>query len=296
MFTAENCLDRMYEATYLMLDPGDTKIIYPRSLLSVCGVVTTGVETRTLEQPKKTGLIHTVVLDTDGGDLTLTVTGGYNANADTSITFGDAGDFVTFISIGIGTSFYWRVLSQGGTNVAVIIDTLTVENIVVAAEAAEHGEGAIGTAVDPATHRWTENGTIITEIKIDLTGLDSSGTENDVIGLLAGTPAYVGRNVVAVNGIIYRVEMSCIELPAGGDADIILVQGSAADEAFDDTVANTAVLCDGTGDWVASETIINNAPVITTNYYYYLTQGATDDATYTGGQVIIRTYGHALLS
>ncbi len=117
MFTAENCLKRMYEAVYLMLDPGASEIIYPRSLLSQCPVVTLTDEARTLEQPLKLGLIHTVVLDTDGGDLTLTVTGGYNAAGDTSITFGDAGDYVTFISIRVGTSFYWRVLQSEGVNI-----------------------------------------------------------------------------------------------------------------------------------------------------------------------------------
>ena len=165
-----------------------------------------------------------------------------------------------------------------------------------AAEAAEHGAGAIGTAAVPTTYRWVENGVIITRIKVDLTGLDSTGTENDVIGLAAGGAAYLGRNVVATNGQIFRVEMSCLEVPLTGDADVILVQGSAADEAFDDTVANTAVLCDGTGDWALGETIVNNVPAVTANYYYYLTQGAADNATYTAGQFIITTYGHALLA
>lgn len=163
---------------------------------------------------------------------------------------------------------------------------------------AEHGAGAIGTSSfgAPETSRRSENGTIITEIKIDLTGLASSGTENDVIGLAAGGAAYVGRNVVANNGQVYKVEMSCLELPAGGDADIILVQGSAADEEYDDTVADTAAVCDGTGDWVLGETVVNIAPALTANYYLYLTQGATDGAAYTAGQFIIRLYGHALLA
>jgi hypothetical protein len=63
-------------------------------------------------------MYHTVVLDTDDGDLTLTVTGGYNADGDTSVTFADAGDFVLFHSIKVGTSYYWRAIAQEGTNVA----------------------------------------------------------------------------------------------------------------------------------------------------------------------------------
>jgi len=163
---------------------------------------------------------------------------------------------------------------------------------------AEHATGAIGTAATPATYRRIENGIIITEIKIDLTGLDSSGTANDVIGTQTpGTDAaYIGRNVVATNGQVFKVEMSCLEVPTAGDADILLVQGSAADETFDDTVANTATLCDGTGDWALGETIVNNVPGMVANYYYYLTQGGSDDATYTAGQFLIRIFGHALLT
>ena len=104
-FTPENCLNRMYEAAFRMLDPGSAGTIYPRKWFCYCPVVTAAAETRTLEQPYKAGIIHAVVLETDGGDLTLTVTGGYNADGDTSITFGDAGDFVMFYSIKVGTSF-----------------------------------------------------------------------------------------------------------------------------------------------------------------------------------------------
>ena len=32
------------------------------------------------------------------------------------------------------------------------------------------------------------------------------------------------------------------------------------------------------------------------NYYLYLTQGGTDDATYTAGQFLIKLYGHAVMS
>lgn len=251
---------------------------------------TAGAAALTLVRPTKAGVFATICLEVDGGDLTLTVTGGYNAAGDTSIVFADAGDAVLLQSIKVGGVYYWNLVQNRGTDAATGV--ITIGDAV----AAEHGAGAIGTAFAPRTYRYTRDGTIITEVQIDLTGLDSSGVANDVIGLNTGGAAYIGRNVVATNGIIYKVEMTCLELPATGDADIILVAGSAADEAFDDTVADTAAICDGTGDWVASETIVNIAPAITANYYYYLTQGATDDATYTAGQFLIRFYGHPLLS
>lgn len=280
----------------LLKDPGSGETITFDMWGQVCSVVTAAAEARTLAQPVRAGILAAVTLDTDGGDLTLTVTGGYNADSETSITFNDAGDFVVFYSVKVGSSYYWRVIGQEGTTASLedaTFDTIAHDT----ADLAEHGDGALGTGGSLTTNRYTRDGTIITEILIDLTGLDSSGTTNDVIGTaVPGTdPAYLGRNVTATNGVIYKVEMTCLEVPLTGDADIILVQGSAADETFDDTVLNTAALCDGTGDWTLGETVVNIAPAITANYYYYLTQGAADNATYTAGQYMIRFYGHATL-
>lgn len=317
---SHDALYDIYQADRIALDPGDGETIYVREDLKVTEVVTTAAQTRTLAAPLKSGVRHTVVLKTDGGDLTLTVTGGYNGDGDTVIVFDNAGEMVIFESIDVNGTLRWQAIFHEGTDAALEvlavdtatitdltattldattgdIPTLTVNTVAVDAEAAEHGAGAIGTAVAPATHRYSVNGTIITEIKVDLTGLDASGTENDVIGLSTGGAAYLGRYVVATCGIVYRVEMSCLEVPLSGDADVILVGGSAADEAFDDTVANTVAVCDGTGDWTLGETIVNNAPAgLVANYYLYLTQGASDDATYTAGQFLIRLYGHPVLS
>ena len=164
------------------------------------------------------------------------------------------------------------------------------------AVAAEHGAGAIGTGAVPATYRWVENGVIITRIKIDLQGLTCGGSADDVIGLAAATPpAYIGRNVVATNGIIFKVEMACIEVPAGGNADVNFVTGSAATDVYDAAVTGASVKLNS-GTLAAGTTIQSLVPAITANHYYYLTCGASTAAAYTAGQLIITTYGHPLLT
>ena len=464
MTTPLNLRHQLYKSPSTIPDPGYHATESKRTITidkdgGVCPVVTTGTgDTRTLRRPTKAGIVGTVVLYTDAGDLTLTVTGGYNADGDTSITFDDAGDFVRFMSIDVGGTYYWRAIAQEGTNVAleeaefdaiiagaitggdnslgitgqaqattvngglvaiagaasiagatgnggavtiaggasgstagiggaVTVDgglgtttenggNVTIKGGVAGATgdggtlnctggsaaagatgdggpatfaggaatastngagglisvtggagkgtgdggavslvggaggatgsggtvtitpgtlADEHGAGFLSPDTTPKTTRHTVNGTIITEIYIDLDGLASSGAANDVIGLAAGGDAYLGRNVIANNGVIYRVEMACIEVPAGGEIDTLLVAGSESDEAYNDTVANTATLCDSAGDWAAGKTIVNNAPAITANYYYYLTAGDTDAGEYTAGQFIIRFYGHAVV-
>lgn len=161
--------------------------------------------------------------------------------------------------------------------------------------AAEHGAGAIGTAVAPKTYRWTENGIIITQTKIDLTGLASVATANDVIGLAAGGAAYIGRNVVANNGIIFKTEFSCIETPVGGDNDVNVVANASAVLAYDGAGGTTYL--SNSGDLLAGQTIQNLLPALTANDYFYLTAGTGDTAAaYTAGQYILTTYGHALLA
>lgn len=160
---------------------------------------------------------------------------------------------------------------------------------------AEHGVGVIGTGVAPATYRMTESGVIITQIKIDLTGLKSKDTANDVIGLAAGGAAFIGRNVVAKNGVIFKAEFSCLETPVGGDDDVNVVINSSASLAFDDAGGTTYI--SNSGDLLAGQTIQNLLPAITANHYFYLTGGTGDTAgVYTAGQYVLTLYGHPLLS
>ncbi len=98
-------------------DPGNAGTITPTMWGVIYPIVTAGAETRTLARPDKAGVLTTVVLDTDGGDLTLTVTGGYNPAGDTSIVFGDAGDTVVFLSVKTGTTYQWTAIAQTGTNI-----------------------------------------------------------------------------------------------------------------------------------------------------------------------------------
>ena len=168
-------------------------------------------------------------------------------------------------------------------------------NLVTSALTAEHGPGAIGTAFPPQTRRWTENGVIITQIKFDLTGLASVDTANDVICLAAGGACYIGRNVVATNGVIFKVEFSCLETPTGGDNDVNVVANSSG-TLTTSGVGGTTYLSNS-GDLLAGQTIVNLLPALTANHYYYLTAGTGDTAdTYTAGMYVLTTYGHAALA
>lgn len=147
MSSGHRTLHDMMKAPFLVKDPGASGTIAADRWGGVTPVVTATDEARTLAQPTKAGIQHTVCLDVDAGDLTLTVTGGYNADGDTSITFADAGDFVTFLSIKVGASYYWRGIAQEGTNAAMedfAVDQLTVNTVTIA----DDGYIDLGTGSD----------------------------------------------------------------------------------------------------------------------------------------------------
>jgi hypothetical protein len=188
------------------------------------------------------------------------------------------------------------VLTEGTQTINGEKTISNLSSFATAVEAAEHGVGSIGTAVAPATYRWIENGVIITQTKIDLTGLASVADADDVIGLAAGGAAFIGRNVVANNGVIFKVELACLETPATGDNDIDLKTSSSATAAYnDDGAAFGSVF--NSGDWVAGTCRQNLVPALTANDYFYLTAGTGDaGATYTAGMYVLTTYGHPVLA
>jgi hypothetical protein len=126
----------------MVTDPGDAATIVVDRYGAVVPMVSGSAgETRTLAVPTKAGILATLVHDTDGGGaITLTVTSGYNADAQTSIVFSDAGDFVTLLSVKIGDNYRWRVVGSEGTNLqqeavtadnVTVNDTLSVTNAVI---------------------------------------------------------------------------------------------------------------------------------------------------------------------
>ena len=167
-------------------------------------------------------------------------------------------------------------------------------------QSAEHGAGAIGTGVVPRTYRWTENGTIITEIQIDLTGLGCKGdAAKDAIGLAAGGDAYIGQYVVATCGIVYRIEAAMIEAPGEGAAtitqDIDIGAEDDSDVAYDGPVDDVII---NTGTLVAGQVVVNETPALTANDYIYIVEGdaAATTGVYNAGMLIFRMFGHALLA
>ena len=117
--TAHRILQDMAKSTELdLLDPGDAGTIELDRSLGVCSVVTAASETRKIGSPQRTGVIVTVCLKTDGGDLAITGKGGEILNSgsgtETTATMADAGDVLTLISVSKGANIVWAILANHG--------------------------------------------------------------------------------------------------------------------------------------------------------------------------------------
>lgn len=137
-------------------------------------------------------------------------------------------------------------------------------------------------------------GIYVTRILFDLTGLASSTTDLDIIGV-GSAAAHIGQVTAAQNGTILGGRMTCLEVPAGGVADIDLYYATEGTGVFDGLVTDlteTALITAG-GAWTLALVKAIADPAAIANKYLYLTGGAGGTAaTYTGGKFLIELFGY----
>lgn len=244
----------------------------------VYGFNVTANTTVTIPYAKKSGLNMTCYVRTyTAGTLTLQNEGSeaMDAAGRTSLALAAALKRFEFVSVYDGTNYVWR------------------DRASTAAEqmATTPGVGITGAAESIVTAVERKGDMIVTTILVDLTGLNSGGTINDIIGDDGSGVAHLGQITAERNGTIIGGKMECLELPAGGDPDINVY---SADEAtgVEDTLitALTETQLVNAGDAVAGSTVAFTA-LPAANQYLYLACGAVTDATYTAGKLLITLFG-----
>lgn len=81
-------------------------------------LVSAATESRTLAAPPMAGFEITLVMKTDGGDITITSAVEVNLSGHTSIVFNDAGDIVRLVGINKGGTLVWRTLLNAGASIS----------------------------------------------------------------------------------------------------------------------------------------------------------------------------------
>jgi len=133
-----------------------------------------------------------------------------------------------------------------------------------------------------------------TTIMIDLTGLRSTAA-GDIIGKDGSGIAYIARVTTADQGVVFGVTMQCLETPAGGDPDINLHSATEGTGVEDTPISNlTETLIINSGDLTAGSLVAGGD--IAADQYLYLTAGATTDADYTAGRILLTIFGYDVAS
>ena len=101
-----------------ILDPGAGGTIPVDRSFGICSVVTAASETRKIASPQRPGIVISIVLQTDGGNLAITGDGSEilnsGAGTETTATMADAGDLLTLISIRKGATIVWSPIANNG--------------------------------------------------------------------------------------------------------------------------------------------------------------------------------------
>lgn len=108
-------------------DPGASGTIRVVKNPCIVELISATTETRTLSNPSRSGVNLTIAMRSDGGDVTLTVTNGYDEEANTTIVFNDVGQYAAFTSYYDGTNYRWRLLASNALGGGVLqAEALTV--------------------------------------------------------------------------------------------------------------------------------------------------------------------------
>jgi hypothetical protein len=253
---------------------------------------------------------NALIVDTNGTKTVRVLNGtsviGYSDNAVTSnythsATTGthnlfNGGDIDVYSDNGVTQKFF----VDGATGNTTVAGTLgvtgrtTLTGNTIATTAGAGITTGVGTIYRASA--INEGGFFTTRILIDLTGLNSSTTLDEIAGVNAAASCHIGQYTAAVSGAtILSGYMKCLEVPAGGVTDIDLWsanESTGSEDTLITALTGEVQLINSAAAWTISlERCWTAFP--TANQYLYLTSGvAGTSATYTAGKFLIEFHGY----
>jgi len=153
------------------------------------------------------------------------------------------------------------------------------------------GVGITNAASIFKTSRSRDGDLITTKMLIDLTGLNSGGTAGDIIGDDGSGAAYLTQITASGTGTIFGVTITCLETPAGGDADIDLysaTEGTGIEDSAITDLTETQIINSGS---LSAGNVVYGSDISADQYLYLVGQG-TSNASYTAGRLLIELIGY----
>lgn len=153
----------------------------------------------------------------------------------------------------------------------------------------------VDTAESYATSILRTGGIITTRIVLDISTLIGSATDLDVIGESAAADCHWGQITTAKSGTLIGGRVTCLEVPAGGSADLDFYSSNVSTGVQDVIITDatlgteTALVTSG-GAWTSGATKgMTSLP--TANDYLYITNGAASGGTFSAGKFLIELFG-----
>lgn len=153
------------------------------------------------------------------------------------------------------------------------------------------GSGIDGVAEQYESGVEKIGGLIKTTIYVDLTGLHSTA-DGDIIGDEDAANCHLGQITANRSGTIVAGRVTCLEAPTGGDPDIDLWaadEATGAEDAAITGLTSDTELTDGGDHTIGDVDVLTAFP--SADQYLYLVAGATTDADYTAGKLLIELFG-----
>ena len=222
----------------------------------------------------------------------------FASTATTGDTYG--GSAIVHYDTGVGGKGDLAFFTKQATTAIPPVEVmrLSSDGKITSTSATGTAAGAGIDAVSPTISVGNYNSEIVTTIFIDIGagGISSSSGAGDVIGEDGVSGAHITRITTAINGLVYRGEIICLEVPTTGDPDVNVaahVSSAFAEDAGGEgehVLANCGVHTLGlkTDFTIPAGGIVND--------YIYLTHGGTTAGTYNAGKFLLRFYGASVSS
>lgn len=158
-----------------------------------------------------------------------------------------------------------------------------------------------GAGVDTAESYavgYFRNGSLVTtRIVVDISTLIGSATDLDIIGESAAASCHWGQITTANCGTLIGGSVTCLEVPAGGTADLDFYSSTVSTGTQDVIITDAALgtetaLVTSGGAWTSGATKGMTA-LPTANDYLYIVNGAASGGTFSAGKFLITLYGTA---
>ena len=204
------------------------------------------------------------------------------------------------------TTFNGPVRSENGfetvsKNPATGVVTITSGNKMI--NEAVAGAGIEGTAdvyvtqVERFKSDTSTNVNIVkTTILLDLTGLTKSATAGDIIGKDGDGVAYFARVTTADQGVIFGIQMTCLEVPSAGDGDIDIYSATEGTGVEDTAITALTESQITNGGALTAGSMVAGGAISADQYLYLVNAQGAGAGTYTGGRLLIELTGYDVAS